>query len=74
MSVVKNLPANARDIRDTGLISGSERSPGRRHNNPLLYSCLENPRDRGDWWFTVHRVTQSRITERKSLGHTLVLW
>ena len=41
--VVKNPPANARDIRDTGLIPGMERSPGGGHGNPLQYSCLENP-------------------------------
>ena len=45
--VVKNLPANARDIRDIGLIPGSGRSPGGGHGNPLQYSCLENSVDRG---------------------------
>ena len=57
--VVKNLPANARDIRAAGLIPGSERSPGGRHSNPLQYSCLENPMDRGVWWATAHGVTKS---------------
>ena len=57
--VVKNLPANAGDVRDTGVIPGSGRSPGGGHGNPLQYSCLENPMDRGAWWATVHRVTQS---------------
>ena len=52
--VVKNLPANARDIRDAGLITGSGRSPGGGHGNPLQYSCLENPMDRGAWQATVH--------------------
>ena len=47
MLVLKNLPANAGDIRDVGLIPGSGRSPGRGHGNPLQYSCLENPMDRG---------------------------
>ena len=47
--VVKNLPANAGDIRDVGLIPGSLRSPGGGHGNPLRYSCLENPMDRGAW-------------------------
>ena len=42
--VVRNLPANARDIRDTGSILGLERSPGGGHGNPLQYSCLENPK------------------------------
>ena len=44
--VVKNLPANAGDIRDVGFISGLGRSPGGEHGNPLQYSCLENPMDR----------------------------
>ena len=57
--VVKNLPANAGDIRDAGLIPGSGRSPGGGHGNPLQYSCLENPMDREAWWATVHRVTKS---------------
>ena len=43
----KNLPANAGDIRDTGLISGLGRSPGGGNGNPLQYLCLENPMDRG---------------------------
>ena len=56
--MVKNSPANA-DVRDTGLIPGSGRSPGGGHGNPLQYSCLENPMDREAWWATVHRVTKS---------------
>jgi len=46
--MVKNPPANAGDIRDMGSIPGSGRSPGRGNSNPLQYSCLENPMDRGD--------------------------
>ena len=57
--VVKNLPANARDVRDAGLILGLGRSPGGRHGNPLQYSCLENPMDRGAWRAMVHGVTES---------------
>ena len=57
--MVKNLPANAGDIRDAGLIPGSGRSPGGGHGNSLQYSCLENLMDRGAWRATVHRVTQS---------------
>ena len=45
--VVKNPPANAGDVRDKGLIPGLGRSPGAGHGNPLQYSCLENPMDRG---------------------------
>ena len=58
--MVKNLPANAGDIRDSGSIPGLGKSPGGGHGNRLQYSCLENPKDRGAWKATVHRVTQSR--------------
>ena len=58
--MVKNPPANARDIRDTGSIPGSERSPGGGRGNALQYSCLDNPMDRGDWRATVYRVAKSR--------------
>ena len=54
--VVKNLPANAGDIREAGLIPVLGRSPGGDHGNPLQYSCLENSMVRGAWWATVHRV------------------
>ena len=47
--VVKNLPANAGDVRDSGLNPGLGRSPGGGHGNALQYSCLENPTDRGAW-------------------------
>ena len=57
---VKNQPANAGDVRDVGLISGLGRSPGGGHGNPLQYSCLENPTDRGVWWATAHRVEKSQ--------------
>ena len=53
--VVKNLPANAGDRRDVGSIPRSETGP----DNPLQYSCLENPMDREAWWAIVHMVTQS---------------
>ena len=56
---VKNLPASAGDIRDTGSIPESGRSPGGGHGNPFQNSCLENPMDKGAWWDTVHGVTQS---------------
>ena len=65
--VGKNLPANCRIQRDAGLIPGLGRSPGEGHGNPLQYSCLENPADRGAWWATVHRVTQSQ-TQLKQLS------
>ena len=59
--VIRNPPANARAIRDTSLIPGSGRSLGLKNSNPLQYSCLKNPMDRGAWWATVHGVTMSRI-------------
>ena len=59
--VVKNPLANARDIRDAGSIPGSGRSFGGGHGNPLQFSYLENPMDRGAWRATVHRVTKSQI-------------
>ena len=58
--MVKNLPANAGDVRDTGSIPGLGRSSGEGHGNLLQYSCLENPMDRGAWRATVHRVAKSR--------------
>ena len=56
--VVKNPPANAGDVRDAGSIPGSGRSPGVWNGNPVQYSCLENPRDRGALWAAVYGVTQ----------------
>ena len=57
--VEKNLPANTGDLRDAGSIPGLRRSPGKGYGEPLQYSCLENPMDRGAWWATVHRVAES---------------
>ena len=57
--VIKNLPVIAEDVRDISSIPGSGRSPGGGHGNPLLYSCLENPVDRGVGRTTVHGVTKS---------------
>ena len=59
--LVKNQPADSGDVRDTGLVPESGRSPGRGHGNPLLYSCLENSMDRGAWWATAYRVAKSWI-------------
>ena len=56
-SAVKKPTASAGDV---GLIPGLGRSPGEGNGNPLQYSCLENPMDRGAWWATVHGVAKSR--------------
>ena len=58
--VVKNLPANAGDIRDVGSIPGLERCPRGRHGNPLQYSRLENSMDRGAWRATVDGVAKNQ--------------
>ena len=58
--MVKNPPANAVDIRDKDLIPGSGRRPGRGNDNPLQYSCLGNPMDRGAWQATVQGVEKSQ--------------
>ena len=58
--VVKNLLANAGDVRDVGLIPGSGGSSGVGNGNPLQYSCLENPMEREAWQATVHGVSKSR--------------
>ena len=59
-SVVQNLPASVGDSGDARLSPGWRRSPGGRHGNPLQYSCLKCPMDRGAWWATVHGVTKSQ--------------
>ena len=56
---VKNSAANAGDFRDVGSVLGLVRSPRGGHGNPLQYSYLENPMDRGGWWAKVHGVTKS---------------
>ena len=58
-SVVKNPPTNAGDTGDMGSIPGSGRYPGVGSGNPLQYSFLENPMERGAWWSVVHRVAKS---------------
>ena len=68
--MIKNLPANEGDIRDTGSIPGSERSPGGGPDNPLQYSCLESPMDRGAWRATVHGVAESDMTVKQLSTHT----
>ena len=65
----KESACNAGDL---GSIPELGRSPGRGHGNPLQYSCLENPMDRGDWWATVHVVTKSRTQLSNQAQHELV--
>ena len=78
--VVKNLPANARDLRDLSLIPGSGRFPGEGHGNPLQNSCLENLMDRRSWWAIVHSVSKevdmteaTKHTRLDSRGNSLVV-
>ena len=68
--VVKNLPAGAGDMRDSGLVPGSGRSPGGGHGNPLQCSCLENPMDRRAWWAVVLRATKSQTQLKLLSTHT----
>ena len=63
----KESACNAGEAGDVGSIHGLERSPGGGHSNPLQYSCLENPMDRGAWQATVHRVAKSQ-TQLKRLS------
>ena len=57
---VKNLPANAGDVRDVGSIPGLGRCPGRGHGNPIQNSSLENPKDRGAWRAIVSGLTKTQ--------------
>ena len=60
MALGKESACNAGDTGDAGSIPGSGRSPGGRNVNPLQYSCLKNPMDRGAWWAPVHGVIESQ--------------
>ena len=77
--VVKNLPANAGDAGDVGLIPGLGRSSGGGHGTPPQYSCLESPLDKGVWWATVHRfekreldMTERLILAKMMIGHRTI--
>ena len=63
VQLLKNPPANEGDTRDTGLILVLERSPRVGNGNPLQYSCLENPMNRGTWLATVHGVAELDVIE-----------
>ena len=73
-SAGKEATCNSGDIKDVGLIPGSGRSPGGGHANPLQYSGLENPKDRGAWRATVHTVTKSwtRLKRLNTHTHTVI--
>ena len=68
--MVKNPPASAEDAQDASLIPWSGRSPGGEHGNPLQYSCLENPMDRGAWQVTLQGVAKSQ-TQLSTYLHSL---
>ena len=68
--MVKNQPVNAGDVRDAGAVPELGSSPGGENDNPLQYSCLENPMDRGTWKATVHRVTRSWTQVKRLSTHT----
>ena len=68
--MLKNPPPDAGDVGNTGSVPGWERCPGGGHGNPLQYSCLENPMDRGAWWATVQRVAKSWLGhDSEDLAH-----
>ena len=72
--MVKNLPANAGDSGDMGLIPELERSTGGRNGKPLQYSYLENPMDRGVWWATAHWVAKNRTQLRDCIRMRASAW
>ena len=67
--LVKRPPAKAGDVSDMGSIPESGRSRGGRHGNPLQYSCLENPMDRGTWQSMVYRGTKSWMRLKQPSTH-----
>ena len=74
MPGVKNLSANAGDVKDTSSIPGLGRCLGEGHDNPLQYSCLENPMDKKVWQATVHRVAKSHTRPKKQHAHIFPLY
>ena len=67
-----DVKASACNAGDLGSIPGSGRSPGEGNGNPLQYSCLENPTDRGTWWATVHGVAKSQTRLRDFAIHYII--
>ena len=72
--VVKNLLANAGDVRDGSSTPGSGRAPGGGHGNPLQYSCLENPMGRGAWWATYSPWGHKESRLKQLSMHMLYKW
>ena len=70
---VKNMPANAGDLRDSGLIPGSGISSGEGNGNPLWYCCLKNPMDRGSLWATIHGVAKSQTQLNRLSTHASII-
>ena len=70
--MVKNSPVSAGNIRGAGSIPGLGRFPGGGHGNPLQYSCLENPMDRGAWGAAVHRVAKSQMQLKQLSTHACI--
>ena len=68
-SVGKESTCNTGDAGDAGLIPGLRRSPGRGHDNPHQYYCLDNPMNRGAWWAIVYRIAESEATEHSDTPH-----
>ena len=68
--MVRTLPISAEDIRDVGLILGLGRFPGEGNGNPLQYSCLEKPMERGAWWATIHRIAKGWTWLKQLSMHT----
>ena len=73
-TVVKNPPADAGDTRDMHSIPGSGRCPGEGNGNPLQYSCLGNPLDRGAWWAILHGAAKSRTRLRNYTRTFVCYW
>ena len=71
--MIKNLPADAGDPRDAGSVPGLGKSPGEGNGNPLQYSCLENPRDRGAWWAAIYGVAQSQTRLKRLCSSSRII-